>query len=122
MRTAEVASVRAVIDQYVEGSAAGDAVLLESLFHPNAVMMGYMRGQLMDGSPRPFFDLVGSQPSLRSQGTNYSAEVVSIQVDGDIATVTLLEDGFFGMSFVDHFHLVRSGDRWLIASKLFRHA
>lgn len=122
METTEVREVRAVIEQYIKGSGTGDVGSLESIFHPNAVMFGYLRGQLMDGGPKPFFDLVGSQPSLQSQGADYRAEIASIRVDGDVATATLIEDGFFGMSFTDRFHLVRTDGRWLIVSKLFRHA
>jgi len=122
METGEAQQVRAVIEQYVKASETGDAVSLESIFHPNALMVGYMRGKLLDRSPKPFFDLVRNQPSLQSQGADYRAEIVSIEVDGDVATATLHEDGFFGMSFTDRFHLVRTDDRWLIVSKLFRHA
>jgi hypothetical protein len=109
------------MEKYVSGSATADVALLESIFHPNAVMVGHMAGQLMDGGPKPFFDMLSAQPSLKSSGADYRAEIVSIEVDGDVASATLIEDGFFGMSFTDRFHLVRTSGGWVIVSKLFRH-
>lgn len=117
-RLAATAAVRAVLDDYVKGSRDGDAALLRSIFHPNAVMTGSFRGRLLCGPPEPFFQSVASGGPA---GADYGAEIVEIAVDGDVASATLLERGFAGLDFVDRFHLVEEDGRWRIVSKIFRH-
>ena len=43
VRLKDVRAVREIIDLYVKGSA-GDAQLLRSIFHPDALMTGYFDG------------------------------------------------------------------------------
>lgn len=117
-RVSSARAARAVIESYVKGSKDADVALLRSVFHPQAVMVGYFRGTLLCGSPDPFFDSVakgGPQPA------GYDAEIVDVVVDGRTASVTLLERGFAGMDFVDRFHLVEDAGAWRIVSKLFHH-
>ncbi|MEM6703102.1 MAG: nuclear transport factor 2 family protein [Acidobacteriota bacterium] len=116
--SAEVDAVRSVIESYVRGSREGDAALLRGLFHPDAVMMGYMGGQLLSGSPEPFFQHADGSP----QDDSYEGSVGDLRVDGDVATATLYERGFSGLDFVDHFHLLREEGTWRITSKIFHHS
>ena len=52
----DYASVRTVIENYIEGSFTADTALLKSCFHPKALVSGYHRGDLDVGSPRTFYD------------------------------------------------------------------
>ncbi len=119
--TSEITAVRATINQYVTASGTGDAGLLRSIFHKDAIMMGAMGGNLMEGTPEPFFKMVeDSLPLNAEESSDYRAEIVDIQVFGRAAIATLVEDGFFGMSFVDCFHLIKQDDGvWIITSKVF---
>lgn len=111
-------AVRAVVESYVKGSRDGDVALLRSIFHPCAVMVGYLGGNLTAGSPEPFFEHVArSGPA----GDGYRAEITDIQVDGRTACATLAEHGFAGLDFIDRFHLIEDGGTWRIVSKLFHH-
>jgi len=117
-RVTAARAVRAVIEKYVKGSRDGDVALLRSIFHPGAVMVGYLGGNLTTGSPEPFFEHVArSGPA----GAGYVAEIADLQVDGRTASATLFESGFAGLDFVDRFHLIEEGGAWRIASKLFHH-
>ena len=87
-RVEDVAAVRGVINAYIEGSK-GDAELLRSIFHSDAGMNGYFSGQLLIGSPEPFFAEVAKIDSSAPQG-NYRAEIESIEVIGDVASATAL--------------------------------
>ncbi len=119
-KTGDIAAVRAVIEKYIQGSGTGNAGLLKSIFHQDAVMMGAMGDELMEGTPAPFFKMVEDSPPLSDSGDAYHAEIVDIQIFGKAAIATLVEDGFFGMSFVDSFHLLNVGKgKWLITSKVF---
>ncbi len=119
-RLEDVASVRSVLDAYVEGSG-GDVARLRSVFHPDARMNGYFSGKLGIGSPEPFFSEVAKIEPVASTG-KYHAEIESIEVMGDVATATLVETGFMGSDFIDFFHLIRVDGEWKIISKTFYQA
>ncbi len=118
-RTSDIAEVRAVIEKYIEGSGTGNAELLRSIFYKDAVMMGAMGDDRMLGTPDPFFKMVEDAAPLNDSDADYKAEIVDIQVFGEAAIATLSEEGFFGMGFVDSFHLVRIEGEWQITSKVF---
>lgn len=114
----DVEAVRLVIENYIEGSR-GNGALLRSIFHPEARMTGYFGGNLMVGTPEPFFGMVEDSmtPDLEQA---YKAEIRSIEVAGEVATAKLVETGFMGSDFTDFFQLIREEDAgWRIISKTF---
>ena len=113
----EIEAVRAVIERYIEGSK-GDVEILRSAFHPDATMTGYLAGNLMLGTPEPFFDVVKSAVTSDS-ASSYKAEIRSIEVVGQAATATLVESGFLGSDFTDFFQLIHDDEGWRIISKTF---
>jgi len=113
----EIAAVRQVIEQYIEGSK-GNPEILRAAFHPDARMTGHFDGQLMLGTPEPFFDMVKSAVTPESAAV-YKAEIRSIEVIGRAATATLVETGFLGSDFTDFFQLIRDDVGWRIISKTF---
>lgn len=117
-RTADTRAILAVLETYTEGARLRDVAALRSIFHPQAVMVGYLGPDLLMGGPEPFFDAIAAN----EVAPDYASAVVSVQVTGATATATVIEDNLFGLSFVDAFHLIRQPDgRWLITSKLFHH-
>jgi len=110
-------AARAVIEEYVAACRARSVPRLKAVFHPAAVMNGYLMEQLLIGSPEPFYDAVQNAPADASGG--YLADITSIEVTGQIASVTLKEQGFLGLRFTNYFHLLNVGDRWQILSKTF---
>ncbi|MBI1732906.1 MAG: nuclear transport factor 2 family protein [Gammaproteobacteria bacterium] len=112
-------SPRLVIEEYIAACRAGNVARLRAIFHPQALMTGYLAGQFLCGPPEPFFAAVQSQPAPDKSGADYRAEIVSVEVTGDVATATLREWGYLGLDFTDHFHLVRVEGKWKIASKTF---
>ena len=119
-KTTDIADVRSTVQKYITGSGTGDAEMLRSIFHKDAIMMGALGDEYMEGTPEPFFKMVEDAPALNDSGADYRAEIVDIQVFGKAAIATLVEDGFFDMSFVDCFHLLKTADgSWVITSKVF---
>ena len=118
-RTKDIADVRVTIGNYIKGSETGDAALLRSIFHKDAIMMGALGDEFMEGTPEPFFKMVEDAAPLSESDSNYHAEIVDIQVFGKAAIATVSEEGFFGMSFVDSFHLLKKEGGWIITSKVF---
>jgi hypothetical protein len=116
-RVEDVEAVRKLISKYIEGSR-GDAELLRSIFHPQAVMNGYFQGRLGLGSPEPFISLVENLDKSDAK-SEYKAEIESIDVVGEVATAKLLEHDFMGSGFVDFFQLIRIDGEWKIISKTY---
>ena len=83
-------------------------------------MNGYLNNQLLLGDPEPFFQEIGNNPSMAEGGAPYKGEITSVDVVGNVASVTLKETDFAGgMSFTDYFHLIKVDDEWKILSKTF---
>jgi len=118
-KTSDISDVKSTIEKYITGSGTGDAVLLRSIFHKDAIMMGALGEDMMQGTPEPFFKMVEDSPALSDSDADYRAEIVDVQVFGKAAIATLVEDGFFGMNFVDCFHLIKLDGSWVITSKVF---
>lgn len=114
----DVEQVRHVIQAYIDGSERGDVKLLRSIFHPNALMSGYIKGELGIGSPEPFFEAVVNAPNVQGDEP-YSANIANIEVAGFIASATIVEKQMLGMNFVDYFHLIKEDDKWSIVSKTY---
>ena len=110
---------RAVIQEYVDACAAGDAARLRAIFHEDALMSGYMMGEYLMGSPEPFFQALENPPPDLPPGGSYQGEITSVEISGPVASITLRESGFMGMNFTDYFHLAKVNDEWKIISKTF---
>jgi hypothetical protein len=118
--TGPAATVRAVMEKYVEAVYAADVETLRALFHPAAVMSGYLGDMLLAGGPEPFLEDVASRPSMEASGAPYRAQIVDIDASPRCASLRVDETGFFGVtSFVNHFHLLKVGEEWQIVSKTF---
>lgn len=111
--------VRAVVNDYVSGTYEADIGKLRSTFNDKASMYGFLDGKLIEATPEPFFEDVGSQPSLRESGADYKATIESVHVIGSVASVVLRETGFGPFNFTDYFHLLKKDGKWQIVSKTF---
>jgi hypothetical protein len=116
----EAAAVRKVIDDYRNGTYNADAASLKGVFHEKAVMNGYLGPDLVLADPSAFIADIGGSPSMASNKDPYQAEIESIHIEGNVASVILSETGFRGQGvLVDFFHLIKTGGKWQIISKLF---
>lgn len=106
------------VQLYIDGVATGDTAKLEQAFHPDARMFGAVDGQRYDVPIGEMIAMVASQPA-DVDGT-FRASVVASTEEGDAATVTIEEHGFWGaLSFVDFFSLARIDGSWKIVNKTF---
>ena len=116
----ESEAVKKVIQNYIDGTYSADIGKLKGVFHEKAVMNGYLGPGLIMADPAPFLEDISSSPSMESNGDPYRAEIESIYVEGNVASVVLSESGFRGeASLVDFFHLIKTDGEWHIISKLF---
>ena len=116
----QVKAVQEVLERYMEGTYTADVPMLKDVFHQQARMSGYLGGQLLVGTPDPFLEDIGSQPSMKSLGHPYHGEIRDLEVTGNVAKATVHETGFRGSAeLVDYFHLLYSDGAWKIIAKTF---
>ena len=112
--------IEEVLNRYIQGTYQADLTLLQSVFHPGARMSGFLGGELILGTPEPFFQDLGSRPSMQSEHVPYQARILSISQAGKIASAVLLEEHFFGaLSMETHFELLKLEEGWQIIAKNF---
>lgn len=112
-------AVNAIARAYITATHEGDVEGFRKIFHTAIAMNGYLGEQLVIGNADMFLDQMANNPSLKSAEAPYKATVESLEVAGNIASVTLKETGFNGMSFTNYLHLLKEDGGWKIISKTF---
>ena len=116
----ETKAVKAVIQNYMDGTYKAEIDKLKGVFHEKAVMNGYLGPDCLLADPSGFVADIASAPSMESKGDKYQAEIESIRIEGNVASVIVSETGFRGEgTLVDFFHLIKVDGKWSIISKLF---
>ncbi|HVF79760.1 MAG TPA: nuclear transport factor 2 family protein [Solirubrobacteraceae bacterium] len=116
----DVDAINEAVQRFIDGTARGDAATLAAACHPDARMYGAIGGQRFDVPVTEFAKVVAESPA-DAAGT-YRARITSIVHEGDAASATVVEDGFWGtMSFVDFLGLCHTEGGWRIVSKTFAH-
>ena len=116
----ETKAVKQVIQNYMDGTYKAEIDNLKGVFHEKAVMNGYLGPDCLIADPSGFVADIASAPSMQSKGDPYQAEIESIRIEGNVASVIVSETGFRGEgTLVDFFHLIKVDGKWSIISKLF---
>ena len=121
-RCPELASIRKVIDLYIDGVKNGKVEALRQAFHPQSSMYGYKGDDLFITPIKGLYDYVTSTtpPAKDGEaGMGYECTVTSISVAGNSASVEMAMDGYHDHDFMDYFQLLKVDGRWWIVSKLF---
>jgi len=93
-------------------------VKLNECFHERAIMNGYLGDQLLLATPELFIAEICKSP-MKETGFDYSPIVSELNIDDNVASVTLVESYPDGMGFTNYFHLINDGNGWKIISKTF---
>lgn len=119
-RELEIKEIKQVIQDYKDSCFNKNPEKLKSLFHPQAIMVGYLKDQLIYGTPEPFINDIANNPSMAESGVDFKSEIKLIEVAGKTATVIYEETGFFGeVDFSNFFHLLKGDEGWKIVCKAF---
>lgn len=108
-------AVVAVVSQYTEACKTGRSDLMKPAFAGNALMYGYLNGQLYDGSIDALYAVVdqfGTAPEAR-------AHIDVLSLNGTAATVRVILEDWHGISFTDFHSLLKIEGEWKIISKVF---
>jgi hypothetical protein len=116
----ETDQITRTVDLYVQGCRDGDAAKLREAFHPDSRMWGSLGGQRYDVPIADMIAMFDGKP-VDVDGS-YQTRVTSVDQTDDVASATLVEEGFWGtVSFVDFFALARIDGTWKIVNKTFVH-
>jgi putative intracellular protease/amidase len=110
-------AVKAVIQQYLDGTRNGQPSVIESAFHPEATL-------LLSHPNKSFWQVSVKEYAswFESSKTNRSGHILSVSIDGDIASArALITTAKPLKQYVDQFLLKRFSDGWQIVSKTATH-
>ena len=107
-------AIRETIDHYSNGMKSADVASLKNAFHELAILCGYIGDELIAAPIQGLYDWVESN----SVPEGYTCTVLGIEITGRVATAKVRETDLHG-DVIDHFHLLKVGDRWWIVSKIW---
>ena len=113
---ADIEAVRAVVQKYVDACAAADASWLRAALHPSWTMYGVdALGTDVASTVNDFVTWVAEQPPP----VDYRAAITHVDVSGVVASVTVVEENYYGLDYVICFTLVRYGAEWALVTKSY---
>lgn len=113
--------VEATVRRYIEGIRTGDVQMLKEVFDPDARLHGEIMGHRVHGPLDVFLKDVAEKPAPAKSGEPFRAAIVDLHVNGRVARATVIEESYFGLNFMDHFHLLMTDRGWVIVDKIFHH-
>lgn len=112
--------ISAVLQIYFDGLYRGDVGLLKSVFHPDALLFGEVRGAPYQNTVDGFLQAVASRRSPQQRGEQFLMEAMDIQRLNRIAYVRA-RCPMLGCDYLDYLALVFDGERWLITNQMIAH-
>ena len=111
------AAVRAPLEAYLRGHAAGDAAQFRQAFHDDAQLWGTRGGTLIRMTDDEYIARAGSGQSAPDEALR-RRWIETIDVTGDTAVAKIILD-YPATRFTDYMQLMRVDGRWLIINKMF---
>ncbi len=115
MAAEDVKAITQVMQCYLHGGKSGASVDLKSIFHAHATIHGYIGPDLFGGPIQLFFDW----HDANGAAVDLAMNIISIDVEGTIATARIELDNWTGHRFTDMFTLLKYNGEWKIISKVF---
>lgn len=113
-------SVSALVMQYFEGIYNGDIEKLEGVFHPQALVVGDVKGVEYFKTVGQYIEGVKSRKNPKEVGETFKMEIVSIEIINQTAIVKARVP-IFGYNYYDLLSLAMVDGKWIIVNKLLTH-
>lgn len=120
MFTEHSIEIASVINNYFQGIFTGNTTLLESVFHPQALLFGSITGEPYCKNLQEYLEGVQNRKSPYEIGESFRMKILSIEVMGFIAYAKLLTP-MFEFFYYDYLALSNINGKWVIVNKLFSH-
>ena len=115
VKVSELNEILATVSDYTEGCKTGDSKQMRKAFDQNAVMYGYLNGQLFNGSIEALYGAVDTMGG----DANTKVRVDVLSVEGTVASVRVTLEDWHGLAFTDYHTLLKIDGEWKIAAKVF---
>jgi hypothetical protein len=116
-QTDKAAITQALEKYYFEGSYEGDLNKLNSIFHPDSLLFGDVKGQPYAKTVTEWLDIVAHRQSPKDSGKPFKGDILNIQVINSIA-IAEVHVKAFDMLYHDFLSLHRINGNWLIVNKI----
>ncbi|MCQ6960712.1 nuclear transport factor 2 family protein [Mucilaginibacter aquariorum] len=113
-------AVAAVLSNYFNGIFKGDVELLRSTFHPQALVVGDVKGQPYFKSLDQYLDGVKNRKSPFELGETIRMEILSVEIINSIA-IAKAHVPMFDFNYYDLLSLNKIDGAWVIVNKLLTH-
>lgn len=112
----EYEAVQEAAMKFVKSVAEGNSTYARELFTNDAVLFGFLDGELERGSIEQFYHNVDTV----SGGEAFKARVDVVAVEETLAVVRVLEEGWGGrIDFTDYLLLLKIGGEWRCVAKAY---
>ena len=112
----EYKAVEKAAMKFVRSVAEGNSAYAKELFTDEAVLFGFLDGELEHGSIEQFYHNVDTVAA----GENFEARVDVVLVEETLAVVRVLEEGWGGrIDFTDVLLLLKMNDEWKCVAKAY---
>ena len=115
-KIAEYKAVEEAAMKFVKSVAEGNSSYARELFSDEAVLFGYLDGQLEHGSIEQFYHNVDTVAA----GENFQARVDVLMVEETLAVVRVLEEGWGSrIDFTDVLLMLKMDGEWKCVAKAY---
>lgn len=112
----EYQAVEAAAMKFAKSVAEGNSAVAKELFVDEAVLFGYLDGQLEHGSIQQFYNNIEGNPG----GDTFNARIDVLFVEESLAAVRVLEEGWGGrIDFTDVLLLLKMDGEWKAVAKAY---
>lgn len=112
----EYEAVEKAAEKFVRSVAEGDSSYAKELFIDEAVLFGYLDGELEHGSIEQFYNNVDNV----SGGENFNARIDILLLEETLAVVRVLEEGWGDrIDFTDVLLLLKMNGEWKCVAKSY---
>ena len=109
-----------LLHRYFDGLYRGDVALLRTVFHPQAILFGEVRGQPYLRTLDDYLAIVAERKSPELLQEPFRMKPLAVEAIGRIGNARV-SCPILGHNYVDYLGLLRNDDRWQIVNKLFTH-
>jgi hypothetical protein len=110
------AGVEAVIERYFRGHATGDPEHMREAFLPTAHVEGIREGKFTSWTLDEYCALFHGEPAADENARTRTIDLIDVSGNAALAKATLVHGSTV---FTDYFVLLKVGDEWRIANKVY---
>lgn len=112
----EYKAVEAAATKFVKSVAEGNSTYAKDLFTDDAVLFGFLDGQLEHGNIEQFYRNVDTVAA----GDKFKAHIDIVDIEETLAVVRVLEENWGGrINFTDYLLLMKINGEWRCVAKAY---